>query len=160
MGQRTGELSPWRRRRALLVNDEALPARLDHHEARIARQLQRKRVRRGAGLGSSSAAELDLALLPVVVVVFSVMAHPITNHSQGARVRSVTNPQPQGVRLWVRRRQRSETPANAGHSLVGHRLSLSPPQPSKPRPSFSLQARLAADACVRLGSGAGEPLFA
>jgi hypothetical protein len=39
-------------------------------------------------------------------------------------------------------------------------LSLSPPQPSKPRPSFSLQARFAADACVRLGSGAAEPLFA
>jgi hypothetical protein len=35
-----------------------------------------------------------------------------------------------------------------------------PLQPSKPRPSFSLQARLAADACVRLGSGAAEPLFA
>jgi hypothetical protein len=39
-------------------------------------------------------------------------------------------------------------------------LSLSPLQPSKPRPSFSLQARFAAGACVRLGSGAGEPLFA
>src|ERR1700722_2748831 len=56
--------------------------------------------------------------------------------------------------------QRSETPANARHSLVGHGLSLSPLQPSKPRPSFSLQARFAADACVRLGSGAAEPLFA
>jgi hypothetical protein len=35
--------------------------------------------------------------------------------------------------------------------------SAFPLQPSKPRPSFSLQARLAADACVRLGSGAAEP---
>ena len=47
-----------------------------------------------------------------------------------------------------------------GHSLVGHRLSLSPLQPSKPRPSFSLPARFAADACVRFGSGAAAPLFA
>ena len=58
--------------------------------------------------------------------------------------------------FWAKRRLLGASPRQQTSAL----LSLSPLQPSKPRPSFSLQARLAADACVRLGSGAAEPLFA
>jgi hypothetical protein len=68
----------------------------------------------------------------------------------------------QRQRQCVRRRRRRQHARDRGRSVALAALvtlSLSPLQPSKPRPSFSLQARLAADACVRLGSDAAEPLF-